>query len=132
MSEANAAPPENGDQPRRRLPARNLARAFASAAFLVLVVGSSYFTMLVMDLRFGSDAARVAALREIGLFLSGQLAWYQDATFYGVASLLLALVSLLFGNHRLARITVVVSGVVYLTLLLARDGITDLLLQWAR
>ena len=88
--------------------------------------------MLVLELRFGSAEYRVAALRDIGLFLSGQQAWYQDATFYGVTSLLLALVSLLFGNHRLARITVCVSGAVYLALLFARDGITDLLLQWAR
>jgi len=114
------------DQPRRRFPSRNLARVFASAAFLILIIGSSYFMMLVLELRFGSDEYRVAALRDIGLFLSGQHAWYQDATFYGVTSLLLALVSLLFGNHRLARITVCVSGAVYLALL------TDLLLQWAR
>ena len=66
------------------------------------------------------------------MFLSGRLEWFKDARVYGAVSLLLALVSLLFGVHRLARITIPVSGVIYATLHIWGERIWDVITQWAR
>ena len=110
--------------PRRRFPSRRLARFFASAGFVVLVVGLTYFGALVLTIAFGGREMKAAALREVGLFLTGKEGLLQDARVYGALSLVLALLSLLFGNHPLARITVVASGLVYLTFLLAGEEIT--------
>ncbi len=110
--------------PRRRFPSRRLARFFASAGFVVLVVGLTYFGALVLTIAFGGGEMKAAALREVGLFLTGKEGVLQDARVYGALSLVLALLSLLFGNHPLARITVVASGLVYLTFLLAGEEIT--------
>jgi len=112
-------------------PARSLARLLAGAAFLVLVVGLTYFAILVFRVRFGPVGDRAAAYREIGQFLSGSIAWYQDARMYGTASLLLSLLSLLFGSHPLARITLVVSGLVYVAFLLEYERIAAILQTWA-
>jgi hypothetical protein len=109
---------------RRRFPSRRLARFFASAGFVVLVVGLTYFGALVLTVTFGGDEMKATALREVGLFLTGGQGWFQDARVYGALSLVLALLSLLFGNHPLARITLVTSGLVYLTFLLAGEQIT--------
>ncbi len=109
---------------RRRFPSRRLARFFASAGFVVLIVGLTYFGALVLTIAFGGGEMKAAALREVGLFLTGKEGVLQDARVYGALSLVLALLSLLFGNHPLARITVVASGLVYLTFLLAGEEIT--------
>ncbi|MCZ6785896.1 MAG: hypothetical protein O7E54_01900 [Planctomycetota bacterium] len=109
---------------RRRFPSRRLARIFASAGFVVLVVGLTYFGALVLTIAFGGSEMKAAALREVGLFLTGKEGWLQDARVYGALSLVLALLSLFFGNHPLARITLVASGLVYLTFLLAGEEIT--------
>ncbi len=109
---------------RRRFPSRRLARFFASAGFVVLVVGLTYFGALVLTIVFGDTEMKATALREVGLFLTGKESWFQDARIYGALSLVLALLSLFFGNHPLARITLVASGLVYLTFLLAGHEIT--------
>ena len=117
---------------RGRTLSRWVATVGASSAFLILVIGITYFAILVFAARYGEGEARATAFREIGLFLSGQLAWYQDARMYGAAALLLALVSLLFGVHPLARITLPVAGLAYLLLHLYEEEIQDLITRWAQ
>ncbi|MFQ5878529.1 MAG: hypothetical protein ACE5JH_12755, partial [Acidobacteriota bacterium] len=90
----------------------------------------TYFAILVLTVRFGGEAERAAAFRELGQFLSGQLPWYQDARVYGAVSLLLALLAILLGSHSLARITLVVAGGLELLVLLAPEQISVTLLQW--
>ncbi|MGQ0615211.1 MAG: hypothetical protein ACT4PV_15870 [Planctomycetaceae bacterium] len=110
---------------------RGLAQALAGAAFLILVVGVTYFAILVIAVRYGEEARRAAAFHELGQFLTGGLAWYQDARIYGASSLVLALVSILFGVAPLARITLLVSGSIYVTFLLFGEQITEALRLWA-
>jgi len=117
---------------RRRFPSRRLARFFASAGFVVLIVGLTYFGALVLTIAFGDTEMKATALREIGLFLTGKGGWFQDARVYGALSLVLALLSLLFGDHPLARITLVASGLVYLTFLLAGEEITAWIIEIAQ
>jgi hypothetical protein len=103
----------------------------ASAAFVVLIVGVTYFGILVYASHFAEGAERAAAYRELGMFLSGQLEWYRDARVYGAVSLLLALASVLCGVHPLARITLPVAGAAYVVLQFFGDHIRDLLHRWA-
>ena len=110
---------------------RGIARGLGGAAFLVLVVGVTYFAILVVTVRFGADAQRAAAFRELGQYLTGGLAWYQDARIYGAGALVLALLSILFGVAPLGRITLLVSGSIYVTFLLFGDRIADALRRWA-
>jgi len=117
---------------KRRTTSRLVATTCASSAFLVLVIGITYFAILVYSVHYGEGEARATAFREIGLFLSGKLAWYQDARVYGAAALLFALISLLFGVHPLARITLPVAGIAYALLHLFQSEIQDLLTRWAR
>ena len=65
----------------RDLRSRRIATLFASAGFLVMVVGVTYFAILVLTAHYGSEERRYTAFRELGMFLSGEgnLAWYQDA-----------------------------------------------------
>ncbi|MHC4449184.1 MAG: hypothetical protein ACYS0E_03430 [Planctomycetota bacterium] len=101
---------------RRQSLARSLCTLFASLGFLVMVIGITYFALLVASVHFGDPETTARAYREIGLYLSGQQEWYRDARVYGASSLLCALVSLLFGVHPFARITIPVAGLAYLVL----------------
>lgn len=114
---------------------RTVAAILASLGFLILVVGVTYFATLVLATRYTEDPSeRFAAARELGQFLGTRdpkWAWYKDARVYGGASLLLALASILFGVHKLARITIVVSGLAYAVLHIWGDTIRDVLYRWA-
>lgn len=111
--------------------ARAIAMALGSAAFVVLIAGVTYFAILVLAARFGSEPARAEGFHTLSLYLNGGLAWYQDARVYGAASLLLALASFLFGVHPLARISLVVSGLIYLNFLVFGDTLRHVLAEWA-
>ncbi len=110
---------------------RRLAALLASAAFLVLIAGISYFAILVFTVQATAGPERATAYREMGLFLNGQLEWYRDARVYGAGALLLALISLLFGVHPLARITLPVAGAAYVVVHLYGEQLRDLLARWA-
>jgi len=110
---------------------RKVAALLASAAFLVLIAGISYFAIIAFTVRTTSGPERATAYRELGLFLNGQLDWYRDARVYGAGALLLALLSLLFGVHPLARITLPVAGAAYVLLHLYGEQLRDLLARWA-
>jgi hypothetical protein len=115
---------------------RTVAAILASLGFLILVVGVTYFAMLVLAVRYSEEPAeRFTAARELGLFLGTRdpdWAWYKDGRVYGGASLLLALISILFGVHKLARITIVVSGLAFAALQIWGDAIREVLTSWAR
>ena len=117
----------------RNLRSRRIATLLASAGFLAMVVGITYFAILVLTAHYGSEERRYAAFRELGMFLSGQgdLPWYQDARVYGALALLLGLTSLLFGVHPLARITLPVAFLVYVTVHAYGEEIHELLVHWA-
>ena len=117
---------------RRPTWARRSARVLASAAFVLLIVGITYFATLVIYVRFGPDATRATAFIELGDFLSGQGEWYRDARTYGGGALLLALFSILFGVHPLARITLPIAGALFLILHLRGDEIREMLTELAR
>jgi len=108
------------------------ASAFASLGFVILIVGITYFAILVLATHYGEQADRAAAYRELGLFLSGGLEWYRDGRVYGAVALLCALVSLLFGLSPLARITIPIAGICYATLYFCGDPIKDLIFRWAQ
>jgi hypothetical protein len=110
---------------------RALSAFFASMAFVVLVTGITYFAILVLAIRFGEEQHRATAYYELGKFLSGDLPWYQNAPVYGAVSLLCALVSILFGVHRLARITLPVAGACYVVLHAFGPQIRDAIYRWA-
>ena len=114
---------------------RTVAAILASLGFLILVVGVTYFGSLVLATRYSEDPGeRFTAGRELGQFLGTQdpaWAWYKDARVYGGASLLFALTSLLFGVHKLARITIVVSGLTYAALHIWGEAIREVLNSWA-
>ena len=106
---------------------RALAATLASVAFLVLIIGITYFVILLFTARYGDDANRATALWELGQFLTGDMPWYQNtiagtgmprAIVYCAASLLLALCAILAGSHSLARITLLVSGALTVVLVL--------------
>ena len=117
---------------RRRFESRRLATFFASLGFVILVVGVTYFAMLVVAVQLGEEDERAASYYELGKFLSGRLEWYQDARVYGSVSLLCALVSILFGVHPLARVTIPISGLAYVILNFFGQGIWELITRWAR
>jgi len=104
---------------------------FASLGFLVLVAAITYFALLVMSVEFGTGADQVRAYSELGEYLGGGLEWYRDARVLASISLLSALISLLFGVHPFARITIPVAGLTYLTLHLFNDQIIALIQNWA-
>jgi len=114
---------------------RTVAAVLASLGFLILVVGVTYFAILVLAVRFNeAPEERFTAARELGLFLGSrdtEWAWYKDGRVYGGASLLLALISILFGVHKLARITIVVSGLAFAVLNIWGDPIREVLVRWA-
>jgi len=111
---------------------RRIAGNLASAGFVVLIVGITYFAMLVLAIQFAEQDERGAAYYELAMFLSGRLEWFKDARVYGAVSLLLSLLSLLFGVHRLARITIPVSGAIYATLHIWGDRIGGIITEWAK
>ena len=120
------------DHPR----ATKLAAALASIGFLVLIIGVTYFAILVFSARYGPEEQRFTAYRELGLFLSGETSeykwsWYKDARVYGAVSLLFGLASLLFGVHRLARITIPTAGLLYACLHIWGDQFRAVLERWA-
>jgi len=118
-------------EPRRVRP-RGVAALLASAGFVVLIVGVTYFAILVLATHFAAPEDRYAAFRELGLFLSGAgQPWFRDARVYGAVSLLLALASILFGPHPLARITLPVALLIYCVVHLYGNELRDLLLEWA-
>jgi len=117
---------------KRRPQRRTLCTALASAGFVILIVGVTYFGMLVLAVHYGRQDERAAAYREIGLFLSGGHGWYRDARVYGAAALLCALASLLFGVSPLARITIPVAGACYVLLLFYDDSIRRMIERWAQ
>jgi hypothetical protein len=105
--------------------------AFAALGFLVLIVGITYFAMLVLGVRYGGQEVRATAYYELGQFLSGGLEWYKDARVYGGVSLLCALVSLLFGMSPLARITIPVAGACYVLLVFYGKELGEVIESWA-
>ncbi|MHC4730733.1 MAG: hypothetical protein ACYS6Z_09105 [Planctomycetota bacterium] len=114
---------------------RTVAAILASLGFLILVIGVTYFAILVLATRYSeAPEERFAAGHELGQFLGTrdpEWAWYKDARVYGGASLLFALTSILFGVHKLARITIVVSGLAYALLHIWGDAIREALNRWA-
>ena len=108
-----------------------IATLFASLGFLVLVAAITYFALLVASVEFGEGEAQVRAYSELGEYLGGGLEWYRDARVLGAISLLAALVSLLFGVHPFARITIPVAALTYLTLHIFNEEIIALLQTWA-
>lgn len=116
----------------RRGRSHGLSAFFASVGFVVLIMGITYFAILVLSIRFGAEEDRATAYYELGGYLSGNLEWYRDARVYGAVALLCALTSILFGVHRLARITLPVAGVCYLVLHVFHDQISNVLSEWAR
>jgi hypothetical protein len=113
--------------PRSRL----LCATFAGLGFLVLIVGTTYFAMLVLGVRYGGQEPRATAYYELGKFLSGGLQWYKDARVYGGVALLSALISLLFGVSPLARITIPVAGICYVVLVFYGKPLGLLIRSWA-
>ncbi len=122
---------------------RTLCTAAAGFGFVVLIVGITYFAMLVLSVRYGATESRAAAYVELGQFLSGQrlsdkrydtreLEWYRNARVYGSLALLSALVSLLFGVSPLARITIPVAGACYVVLFVFGEKVGALIEGWAR
>ena len=98
-------------EPEVRQPrSRACCTALAAFGFVLLIVGVTYFAMLVLSVRYGGQGERASAYYELGKFLTGGLEWYKDARVYGAVALLSALVSLLFGVSPLARITLPVAG----------------------
>ena len=116
----------------RRGASRNLARLSAGMAFIVFIAGLAYFAILVFEVRFGEEGQRAAAYRMLGKFLGGQLSWYQDVRVYVAVSLLLALISILFGLHPLARVTVILSGATFLIVLFFNEPILRVIERWAQ
>lgn len=112
--------------------ARRTSRVLASGAFVLLIVGITYFAALVVYVRFGPAETRATAFVELGDFLSGRGEWFRDARTYGGGALLLALLSILFGVHPLARITLPIAGALFLILHLRGDEIRELLTELAR
>lgn len=113
--------------------ARRTSRFLASAGFVVLVVGITYFASLVLTVQFGEPESRAAAYRELGLFLSGTgQPWYGDSRVYGLASLVLALLSVLLGPHPLARITIPIAGILYGVVYFFGDDLREIMSRWAR
>ena len=110
---------------------RALCATFAGLGFVVLIVGVTYFAMLVLGVRYGGDEPRATAYYELGRFLYGGLDWYKDARVYGGVSLLCALVSLLFGVSPLARITIPVAGACYVGLVFYGEPLGRLIEGWA-
>ena len=112
---------------------RRACRTLATAAFLLLIAGISYFAILSFSVRFATeDTARAAWFVDLADFLSGDRGWYQNANVYGIGALVLALVSLLFGVHPLARITLPVAVLTIIALQVYGDEIRELLTQWAQ
>ena len=129
MSSSAAAAPQDS-APRRP---RALATWFASLGFLILTIGISYFAILVLAIQFAeSGEERAAHYWELAKYLSGRLEWYLDARIYGAASLLSALVSVLFGLHPLARVTIPVAGICYAVLHLFSETIWEMITSWAK
>jgi len=124
-------PLEGAAVPRRYRLGRSLCTLFASLGFLIMVVGITYFALLVASVHFGDAETTARAYRELGLFLSGKLEWYRDARVYGAGSLLCALVSLLFGVHPFARITIPVAGLAWLVLHLFGQEVFDAIRRFA-
>jgi hypothetical protein len=116
----------------RRPRSRSAATALASLGFVILIVGITYFAMLVLAVHYGEQDERAAAYRELGFFLSGGHGWHRDARVYGAAALLCALVSLLFGLSPLARITIPIAGACYVALIFRGEEIGDLIFRWAK
>jgi hypothetical protein len=114
--------------PRR---SRRLCAAFAGLGFLLMIVGITYFAMLVLSVRFGDQGARAAAYVELGRFLTGDMEWYKDARIYGAVSLMAALTSLLFGMSPLARITIPVAGTIYVLLVFFGGAVSRWIESWA-
>jgi hypothetical protein len=110
---------------------RTLSTAFAGLGFVILIVGITYFAMLVLAARYAGPEVRATAYYELGQFLSGQLEWFKDARIYGAVSLLCALVSLLFGLSPLARITIPVAGACYVLLVFFGQQVVALIEGWA-
>lgn len=112
---------------------RKIARILASAGFLLLIVGITYFAILVFSVRFAEEeGARAASFIDLADFVSGRRAWYQDARTYGASALVLALVSLLFGVHPLARITLPVAILAIIGLQVYGEELRELIIEWAR
>ena len=112
---------------------RKIARILASAGFLLLIIGITYFAILVFSVRFAEqEGARAASFIDLADFVSGGRTWYQDARTYGASALVLALVSLLFGVHPLARITLPIAILAILGLQVYGEELRELITEWAR
>jgi hypothetical protein len=122
---------EGAAPPRRYRLGQSLCTLFASLGFLIMVVGITYFALLVASVHFGDLETTARAYRELGLYLSGKLTWYRDARVYGAGSLLCALLSLLFGVHPFARITIPVAGLAWLILHLFGNQVFEAIRRFA-
>jgi hypothetical protein len=110
---------------------RALCASFAGLGFLLMIVGVTYFAMLVLSVRYGDQGTRAAAYYELGQFLTGEMEWYRDARVYGAMSLVAALTSLLFGVSPLARITIPVAGACYVVLVFLGGTVGRMIESWA-
>jgi hypothetical protein len=110
---------------------RALCASFAGLGFLLMIVGVTYFAMLVLSVRYGDQGTRAAAYYELGQFLTGEMEWYRDARVYGAMSLVAALTSLLFGVSPLARITIPVAGACYVVLVFLGGTVGRMIERWA-
>ena len=87
---------------------------------------------MISTMKFGAEGVRIQCSGRRGGAEMGRREWYRDGRVYGGASLLLALISILFGVHKLARITIVVSGLSFAVLQIWGDAIREILTSWAR
>ncbi len=112
---------------------RRTCRTLAVTGFLLLIIGITYFAILVFSVRFAAEeTTRAAAFVDLADFLSGSRGWYENATVYSAGSLALALTSLLFGVHPLSRITLPIAVVVVVALQVYGEEIRVVIAEWAR
>ncbi len=111
---------------------RRTSRTLAAAGFLLLIIGITYFAILVFSVRFAAEETeRAAAFVDLADFLSGTRGWYENATVYSAGSLALALTSLLFAVHPLARITLPIAIGLVVALQVYGEEIRVLITEWA-
>jgi hypothetical protein len=111
---------------------QSLSTLFACIAFLILVIGLTYFAWFVVSVEFGEGASRANAYRELGYYISGERDWYRDARIHAGAALVFGLASLLLGRHPFARITVPVACVEYVVLHFFGDEMLAIIREWAQ
>jgi len=116
----------------RKAVRQSLSTLCASIAFLILVIGLTYFAWLVVSVQFGTGDMQAGAYRELGSYVGGKGEWYRDARVHASGALVFALASLLFGRHPFARITAPVAALQYIVLQFFGDPMLAVIREWAQ